>query len=81
MQIEIVCEPTKQSHRHVRVAVDKTRNDDLAGGIYDFAGSVLLTDFAGPTDGFDASCFDRDGAVIHHATRAIHGYDGSATYN
>ena len=65
----------------MRVAVDEPGNDNLAGGIYDFARGVPLIDFVGPADGFDASCFDRDRAVLDHVTRAIHRYDRSAAYN
>src|SRR5438270_9757429 len=46
LQIEIVGEPTKQSHWYVRVAVDEPGNDDLAGRIYDFARGVPLIKIA-----------------------------------
>src|SRR5205807_840622 len=81
LQVEIVGQPAKQRHRHVRVAVDEAGDDDLTGGIHDFARGVPLFNIAGPTDGFDASSFDRDRAVVNHASRAIHRYDGTAAYN
>ena len=36
MLLEIVGDPAKQRHRHVRVRVDETRRDDMSAQIDDF---------------------------------------------
>src|SRR5262249_61719 len=78
LQVEIVGNPAKQSHRHVCVAVDETGNNNFAGSVYDFARRVVALDFGRLADRSDATALNRHAAIVNDAAGAIHGDDSTA---
>jgi hypothetical protein len=60
------------------VAVDESGYDSAAARVYDIARDVLARDVASLPDGDDASAFDRDCAVLNHASRRVHRHDHPA---
>ena len=81
LQIKIVCQPAKERHRHVRVAVDETGNDDLAARINRLARGVFSLYLGALADGNDATITHDDCAVFDNAPLVIHRDDSSARYD
>src|SRR5207247_4135170 len=79
LQIQVVCQPAKQSHRHMRVTIDEARDDYLAVGVHYFARSIGSIDFGGAADGNDAAALAGNRAVFDHLARLVHSYHGSAS--
>ena len=79
MQIEIIRDAPKQSHRDVRVPVDETGNDDLALRVNYLTGTVVEIHQGSRVDRNDAAVFDSNAAVFDHAPRAVHRDDSTAS--
>src|ERR1043166_6552575 len=72
LKVEIVGDPPKQSHRHVRVPVDETRNQHFAGRINNFARRILSLDIGSASDVDDTAFLNRNTTVVYDTARAIH---------
>ena len=79
LQIEIVRDAAKQSHRHVGMAIDETGNNDLSIGVDDFGSRIVAIYIGSFRNRNDAPTFHRNAAVFNDATSAVHGNHGSAS--
>ena len=68
LQVEVVSDAAKQSHRHVRVTVDEAGNHNLPAGVDDFTSRVTAVYFGSLANGNDSTALDRDSTIVYDST-------------
>src|SRR4029077_9911801 len=75
---DVIFEATQKSHGNVGVAVDETRQDEVAGGIDVFRGSELGLDLSARAHVQDCVTLYGDRAVLEDAALRVHGDHGAS---
>ena len=75
---DVIVQAAEQGHRHMSVAVDEPRQNQLAFGINCRGGRVLGFKFRTGGDGDDLISSHSDGAVLEDLASSVHG-DNSST--